>query len=143
MILSKQSLFSAAQAITATAVSENIYDFGPAGIIPGEAAAVRGDAGKGNEIPLLVQVVESFNTLTSLAITIEVDDNSAFSSPTVKYTSGAIVLASLVAGYKLPIQVVPLGINERYMRFVYTVTGTNPTLGKITAGFTLAVSNRI
>lgn len=139
MIMSKQSLFSNAQAITASAPSENVYDFGPANIVVGEAAAVRGDAGKGNKIPLLIQVVESFNTLTSLTFTIETDDNSAFSSPAVKWTSGAIPLASLVAGYRVPIDDVPRGVNERYVRIVYTVAGTNPTLGKITAGFAAAV----
>jgi len=31
---------------------------------------------------------------------------------------------------------VPIGTNERYMRLKYTLVGTAPTTGKITAGVT-------
>ncbi|WP_407027116.1 phage major capsid protein, partial [Cronobacter sakazakii] len=40
------------------------------------------DVGKGGDVPLLIQVVEGFNNLTSLTVAVQTDDNAAFSSPT-------------------------------------------------------------
>lgn len=128
MIFDRQTLFSDAQAITADAASTNVIDLGPIG--PG---IVR-DVGKGKKIPLVIQVVEAFNTLTSIEVKVEVDDNSAFSSPKVVASTGAILLADLTAGKRFSIDVIPRGTNERFLRLNYDVTGTAPTLGKITAG---------
>ena len=58
MLLDQQALFSAAQAITATAASTNVIDTGS-----------NKDVGKYGDIPLLIQVVEGFNNLTSLTVT--------------------------------------------------------------------------
>jgi hypothetical protein len=69
MLLDQQALFSEAQAITATAASTNVIDTGSSK-----------DVGKYGDIPLLIQVVEAFNTLTSLTVTVQTDDNSSFSS---------------------------------------------------------------
>lgn len=123
MLLDQQALFSAAQAITATAASTNVIDTGS-----------NKDVGKYGDITLLIQVVESFNTLTSLTVTVQTDDNSAFSSAT-DVLSLTIPLASLVQGYKSPVITLPMKI-ERYIRLNYTVTGTAPTAGKVTAGIT-------
>ncbi len=46
-----------------------------------------------------------------------------------------IPLASLVLGYKSPVITLPMKM-ERYIRLNYTVTGTAPTTGKVTAGIT-------
>ena len=123
MLLDQQALFSAAQAITATAASTNVIDTGS-----------NKDVGKYGDIPLLIQVVESFNTLTSLTVTVQTDDNSAFSSAT-DVLSLTIPLASLVQGYKSPVITLPMKLG-RYIRLNYTVTGTAPTAGKVTAGIT-------
>lgn len=128
MLLDLQTLFSSAQAITATAASTNSVDTGSAK-----------DAGKGGHVPLLIQVTESFNNLTSLTIDIETDDNSSFSSAT-KLASMTVPLAKLVAGYQTPIITLPQGL-ERYVRLKYTVTGTAPTTGKVTAGLCAGVQN--
>lgn len=130
MIFDQQSLLSDAQAITATAASTNILDLGPI-----KAGIVR-DIGKGAQIPLLVQVVEAFNNLTSLAIALQVDDNSGFSSATTVWTT-TVVLADLKAGKVVIPEYIPRGTNEQYLRLNYTVTGTAPTTGKITAGVTM------
>lgn len=127
MILDKQTLLSDAQAITATAASTNLIDLG-----------VARDIGKGKEIPLLIQVVESFNNLTSLKIDIETDDNSGFASAKV-VASHTAVLADLVAGFIVPLDKVPRGTKERYVRLNYTVTGAAPAAGKITAGVTMGI----
>ncbi|HHB7081045.1 Bbp16 family capsid cement protein [Klebsiella pasteurii] len=123
MLLDQQALFSAAQAITATAASTNVIDTGS-----------NKDVGKYGDIQLLIQVVEAFNNLTSLTVTVQTDDNSAFSSAADVLTM-TIPLASLVLGYKSPVITLPMKM-ERYIRLNYTVTGTAPTTGKVTAGIT-------
>lgn len=133
MILDLQSLLSDQQAITATAGSTNTIDLGANGTIYGGSGALTSDIGKGTPISLLVQVTESFNTLTSLKIDIELDSTTTF-TPDKTITLGTYLLAELVAGFKVPFPFIPEGITLRYMRLKYTVTGSAPTLGKITAG---------
>lgn len=135
MIFDKKSLLSDAQAITADAASTNVYDSGAHGTPVGASAPLGRDHGKGCKIPLRIQVVEGFNNLTSLAVQVQVDDNEAFNSPKVVMTHTALV-ADLVAGYVFPIDTIPLGTNERYLRLYYDVTGSAPSTGKITAGVT-------
>lgn len=138
MILDSTNVFSDAQAIVATAASTNTIDLGATGIPVGGSAALARDIGAGNPLPIRIQIVEAFNTLTSLTIALQVDDNSAFSSPkTVE--SVVVPLADLTLGAVVKaLYYVPRGTDERYARLNYTVTGTNPTLGKVTAGFVAA-----
>lgn len=138
MIFDKTLLLSDAQAITADAASTNVIDLGAAGTVYGAAAALTRDVGKGNKITLLAQVVENFNTLTSLTISIQCDSDEAFGSPK-NVAQQVIPLADLVAGKTFSIMYAPPGVDERYMRLFYDVTGTNPTTGKITAGVVAAV----
>lgn len=133
MHLDEQALFSDQQAITATAASTNYIDLGAANTPPGGSNAIKRDIGGGNDMPLLIQVTEAFNNLTNLKVDVEVDDNTSFSSAKVVGTA-TVVLADLVAGKKIPPFNVPIGTDERYMRLNYTVTGTAPTAGKVTAG---------
>lgn len=139
MIFDKQTQFSDAQAVTATAASTNLIDLGAAGTIYGASGAMTRNVGKGRKIPLLIQVVEAFATLTSLTVSVEVDDNSSFSSPKTIGTTGAIAVADLVAGKIFNIDAVPRDADERYMQLRYTVGGSNATTGKITAGIVAAV----
>ena len=132
MILDSQTLFSNAQAITADAGSTNQIDLSP------RATGVTRSIGAGNQVPIMIQVVETFNNLTSLAVSLQVDEDSAFGSPTTVATTAAIPLASLVAGYLFNLDYIPRGTNERYVRLYYDVTGTAPTAGKITAGISLS-----
>ena len=140
MILSAQQLFSDDQAITATAVSTNVIDLGAAGTPYGAAAALNHDVGKGTKIPLLVQVTAAFNTLTSLTIGIETGATTALG--TVIFTQ-SILLADLVAGKQLAYDVLPNQLTEQYLGIRYTVVGTNPTLGNITAGVAFGVQTNV
>jgi hypothetical protein len=133
MIFDRTLLFSNAQAITADAASTDILDLLATGTAYGHAAALQKDMGKGAEIPLLIQVVEAFNTLTSLRFVVQCDDNAGFSSPK-DVLEVTLPLASLTVGRTIPMVAIPPGVNERYMRIFYDVIGTNPTLGKVTAG---------
>lgn len=138
MIFDRTLLFSNAQAITASAASTDVVDLGATGTVYGAAAALARDVGKGQGIPIDIQVVEAFNNLTSLTIAVECDDNSSFSSAKV-VMSTTIALAGLTVGRVASIVAVPPGINERYMRINYTVTGTAPSTGKVTAGIVAGV----
>lgn len=133
MIFDRTLLFSNAQAIVADAASTDIVDLGATGTPYGHAAALVRDMGKGASIPLLIQVVEAFNTLTSLRVVVQCDDNSGFSSAK-DVLEVTLPLASLTVGRTFPIIAIPPGVNERYMRIYYDVIGTVPTLGKVTAG---------
>lgn len=142
MIFSAQQLFSDDQAVTATAISENVIDLGVPGTPYGAAAALPQDIGKGVEIPILVQVTTAFNTLTSLTITVEVSAAAGLTSPVV-LASEVVLLAALIAGKQMHMRVVPNDASLRYMGVRYTVGGSDPTLGNITAGITMGNQNNI
>lgn len=135
MIMDRTGLLSENQAITASAASTNIIDLGDTGTIYGASAPAVRDVGRGDGVPLVVTVTESFDSLTSLTVAIQTDSTAAFSSPKTVYTSPAYSLAQLATGaeYLLPDRF-PVGTNERFVRLFYTVAGTAPSLGKITAG---------
>ena len=137
MIFDQTLLFSDAQAITATAASTNIIDTLATGTVYGAAAALSKDIGKGNRIPINIQVVEAFNNLTSLTIDLQVDSVEGFGSPKT-VVSQTIALADLIAGKVSTLHFVPAGADERYVRVNYTVTGVAPTTGKVSAGIVVA-----
>lgn len=134
MIFSAQQIFSDDQALTATAVSENVIDTGVRGTPYDAAAAVHGDIGKGAKIPLLVQVTETFTgAITSMDIAIETGATTALGTVVVTVT---VAVADLVEGYQIPIEVLPNSITERYLGIRYTLTGA-ATTGQVTAGITM------
>lgn len=135
MLGDRTLLFSDGQAITATAASTNVIDLGATGTVYGASSPIVRELGFGTEAEMVVTVTQSFNNLTSLTISLETDDNAAFSTPNTVWTSPAYTLAQVATGakYLLP-DAIPAGVNERYLRLKYTVAGTAPTLGKITAG---------
>jgi len=124
MIIDSTAVFSDQQAITATAVSTNVIDLG-----------VSRDVGRGIGLPLLVMVNEDFNNLTSLTVSIQTDSDVAFGTAK-NLTEQTIALSDLVAGKNFDFKVVPTS-TDRYLRLNYTVTGTAPTTGKVTAGITM------
>ena len=131
-IFSVNQLFSDNQAITGTAASTNYIDLGEPGTPPLGNQLTR-DIGKGEPIHLEVMITEAFNTLTSLKVDVEVDDNTSFSSAKV-VSSQTILLADLVAGANIAHQFLPTGVDERYLQLRYTVAGSDPTTGQIYAG---------
>lgn len=140
MILDRTELFSNAQPITTTTASTNVIDTGQPGTVYGHAAALRRDLGKGNPVPMALSVVQSFNNLTNFSVQYQVADDAAFTQNlTVAYQSPTYTLAQMQSGatYHLP-DSVPVGADRRYHRLFYTLTGTAPTLGQITAGYVAA-----
>lgn len=136
MILSAQQLFSDDQAVTATAISENVIDLGAPGTPYGAVAPLNQDVGKGNPVPVLIQVTEDFATLTSLTVTLEVSAAAGLTSPQVLATE-TILAADLVAGKQTFMQCLPNGADLRYLGVRYTVNGSNATAGAITAGISM------
>jgi hypothetical protein len=143
MIFDNQTLFSDNQAITATARSTNVIDLQQIGIPYGNVERLSRDLGKSDDVPLLIQVTETFNNLTSLQVDIQTSDDPAFGSGVVTHsTTGAVLLASLVAGWRPNYTTLPeagtAGM-KRYLSLNYTVVGTAPTAGKIKSGIVAGV----
>lgn len=137
MILDNRSLLSDQQAITATANSTNYYDLLAPGKT-GDGIQLKRNMGKGQNIPLLLQVTEDFDNLTSLDFVFQTDEDSAFGTPKEVFRC-TVLAADLKAGYILPIEKLPRNLKERYFRMRYEVTGVAPTTGKVTAGIVAAV----
>lgn len=143
MIIDTQNLFSDEQAITDTASSTNVIDLGDMGLPHGSKQAPRRDIGRGDKIPLLVQVVETFAGLTSLTVAVETSDKADFSAGVKLHAaSGAVPVAKLKAGYHFFPDIVPMADGDgmgRYMRLKYTRIGANASAGKITAGIVAGI----
>ena len=126
MITDTELVMSDAQAVTVTAPSTSYID---------QKAA--GDPGK--PCYLVIRVDTSFTATGSgtLTIDLETDDNTAFSSATILWSSGAVGKASLVGssvGYR---KIIPIPIGaERYLRINYTVATGPMTAGNIDAFIT-------
>lgn len=125
-MLDKLLEFSDNQAITATAVSENVIDLGK-----------NREVAFGTPVPLVIRVKEDFDNLTSLDITVQTAADEAFSSA-VDLAKATVLLADLKVGKVVPLNFLPAG-NKGFVRLKYTVTGTAPTTGKISAYLTDAV----
>ena len=134
MIFSAQQIFSDDQAITASADSTNVIDLGAPGTPYGGKAPLNDDVGKGAMVPILVQVTEDFDNLTSLEIKISTGATTALGTTVI---SKVVLLADLAVGYQFPVQVLPNEITERYLGIEYVVVGTTPTTGTVTAGITM------
>jgi hypothetical protein len=134
MIFDKENLFSEDQAITATAASTNLIDLG-ANSSRVASAIERGKAS------VFAQVTADFDNLTNLAVALQTDDNSGFSSATT-LRSETVLLADLVAGKQLDFG--PLPVNtERYVRLNYTVTGAAPSAGTFMSGIILDAQTNV
>ena len=117
MLLDSQAMFSDAQEITSgTIYSTNTVKFG------------KGDV---SFVPVIIQVVKSFENLSKLSVSVQTANDAEFLEP-VTLMESQMLLADLKEGAKFPIAFLPKG-NLGYMRLAYTVDGTE-SAGKITAG---------
>ena len=137
MIFSAQQLFSDDQAITASADSTNVIDLGVAATPYGGAAALNQDVGKGASIPLLVQVTTAMAAVGAATLTFNISTGATTALGTTIATVGPIPKADLVAGYQIPIHILPNQITERYLGIEYVVATGLMTAGNVTAGITM------
>lgn len=117
---------SAAQAVTATAVSTNTIDL-----------LTAQDIGEGENLYVDFKVGAAFTaggaaTMTAQLIT---SASANLSSPTVIDQTGAIPVASLVAGYRTALRIPPQigSLGQRYFGINYVVATGPMTAGDISA----------
>ena len=125
-MLDNELMFSDSQAITATAASTNVIDMG-----------AKREIAFGTPVPILAVVKEAFNNLTSLKVAVETDSASTFANA-VELASTTVLAANLIKGAMIPLSYMPAG-NKGFVRLKYTVTGTAPSTGKISAYLTDAL----
>jgi hypothetical protein len=129
MLRDAQLAFSDAQAPTAvaTTASTNIVDT----LNPAPA-----DAGVGEEMYFVCLVTAAATgSGSTLAVLLQTDDNSGFSTPTTLFTSQTYALAALTAGAVLVRIKLPYGC-ERFLRAAYTIGTSVLTAGSFTAFLT-------
>lgn len=143
MILDLQTKFSDAQAVTVTALSNNVLDL-RGGLTPTLPTLVdeslQGGPGPGDI--LIVQVGTAFTAAGAATLTLTLLSDSTAdlaTSPTTHYTSAAIAVATLVAGYQILVTPLPGGRTyERYLGLNYTIATGPMTAGTINAFLTPA-----
>lgn len=128
--------FADAQAVTTTAISENVIDTARLTLSPTTA-----DLGAGNTLYLVVSTQTTATDVSSdatLTITLESDDTVGLdSSPTVHFSSGALAFATFAtAGTRLVALKLPLGDYQRYLGLRFTIASGPLTAGKFDAFLT-------
>lgn len=118
MFVDKQAEFSNSQAITTTALATHTYDNGASR----NTLIDHGNTPQGAF--LVFQVDTALTGGTSLTVSLESDSLPSLAvSPTVHWTSGALLPAALVAGMTLTVPL-PIGNYEEHIGIRYTVAGT-------------------
>ena len=118
MILDAQNRYSAAQALTATAVSTDVIDH-----------SSDRNLGHGEPLVVLIKVdvaADAGNSDETYSIALQTDDNVGFSSAA---TVGTVTIArGAVAGTTVYIPLPPDLSIERFTRLNYTLAGTTPSV---------------
>src|SRR4051812_6963169 len=115
-----------AHAYTATAVSTNVWDTFP-------IQNTTRDLGAGEPLMLSILVTTTVLSNVSSVFSLESSANTSLTSATVHWTSSAIPLASLTAGYWVARGLVlPTGAYQRYLGLRMTPS-TSWTAGAISA----------
>ncbi|WP_319780309.1 Bbp16 family capsid cement protein [Maridesulfovibrio sp.] len=118
MYLDKELCFCEEQAVTASAVSQNVLNAGE-------------DCGSGGSVKLKVLVDgEDFATLTSLRVGVQASEAEDFALFDTLFESGSIPVAELKQGYSFPLPSLP-GQHKAFLRLSFTVTGSNATAGRL------------
>lgn len=138
MYIDSQELFSDAQAVTSTAISENVIDLNAAS---GSDVPLTQDIGNGEDIYLVVQTTTTATDTGSdatLTVTLESDSTANLAtSATVHLSTGALAFAAFAtAGTILFSGRLPNGSYERYLGLRYTVASGPLTAGAFTAFLT-------
>ncbi|TIH20180.1 hypothetical protein D0S45_02225 [Marinifilum sp. JC120] len=118
MYLDKELCFCEEQAVTSSAVSQNVINVGE-------------DCGSGGNVKLKVMVDgEDFVSLTSLRVGLQASEAEDFSLFDTLFESGSISVADLKQGYSFPLPSLPV-THKGFLRLSFTVTGSNATAGRV------------
>lgn len=131
MYIDKALQVSNEQAVTATAASTDVIDFGQ----------TNSDAGMTDQLSMVITVDEAATAAGAATVTVAVQDsadNSSFSDVAV---TAAIGKATLVAGYQ---HVIPMPTKlRRYCRVNYTVATGPLTAGKFSAQVVTGIQQNV
>jgi hypothetical protein len=143
MLIDKLELLSDEQALTATAISTNVYDTLPsggslnAGDTGGPTANTTTNFGAGKTMyfyALVTTTLDSSGEAATLDVTVESSADTSNGTPTVHLTLAQVAEATLAAGYWIAKGVpLPPGDYKRYICANYTVGTENFTSGKVSA----------
>lgn len=139
MILDNYTLLSDDQDLSQVAGTyySDVLDLGADGYTTSDDApsGVSQDLGKGYPVELLCKITEAFASggAATLTVTLQTDDNEAFTSATDLIVSQTFALAALTQGVDLLPQHFPYGC-ERYIRIRYVIGTATTTAGQVTAG---------
>lgn len=115
-----QEVFSADQAVTASAASQNYMDLQKARNV---------GIGEGTWVECVVKTaMTDAGSNSTCTVTLESDDNASFSSATTIQTLGTFAALS-AAGTRLLAKLQPMTTPERYLRGYFTVANGNLTTG--------------
>lgn len=132
MLFDAMNKFSDAQAVTASAASTEYMDLGVARQI-----------GDGENLYVMIVcdvAMTDTGSNSTLAVTLETDDNSSFSSATTVQTIGTFAATSAI-GTKLIARLQPSTAYERYIRLYYTTANGDLSAGSFTAFLVKDVGN--
>lgn len=141
MLADMQNIISDKQSIAAaagTVVGTNVMDLRAVGTIPQGGSPIA-DVGRmfSYELPgLLVQITTTVTSGGAATIDFRVcsSANSDLSSPTVLDSSGALALATMVAGYQVQVGQRLPNITQRYLGMNYVIATATTTAGNVFAG---------
>lgn len=127
--------FSVAQSVLATTDATNVIDLGESPTLRAICPA--------NPMGVRLVVTEAYNNLTSITVAVKSDSTTSLDTSETVMGTQTILLAGLTLGaeYFIPIDCVTQTC-ERYLGIEYTVTGTAPTTGKLTAVLVPASDSR-
>jgi len=136
MYVNSMEEFSNSQAVTSTAISENVIDLNSVG----GPNAIQ-DVGTGTDVYLVVRTVVAATDTGSdatLTVTLESDSTANLAtSPTVHFSTGALAFAAFApAGSTLAVIKLPNGNYERFLGVRYTVASGPLTAGQFDAFLT-------
>src|SRR5215467_4353961 len=133
MILDQQLMFSDAQALTASANTQNDIDLGP--LTGGIGVNPYRDIGAGEPLWIFAAVTGTVDMApagASAVVNLSTDDNTAFGTP-VALGQALAIPAGAKAGQVFFARLNPANY-ERYLRAAFAVTGGPYTAGAISVG---------
>lgn len=151
MILDKETLFSDAQSLAQTAatyLSTNAVDLLNGNTYPATAPRISfpstdtlgntlvSDIARARMVEVFIQITQTVTSGGAATITFNLiqSANANLSSATVLDTTGALALATMVAGYRPRITLVPGQVTQQYLGIQFVVATATTTAGAFTAG---------